>query len=142
MFFSECFDINLSLIFELNFLYSTRLWTGNGTYSSRCKPKGTLLLDVTLDITSLCLILNKKHGEVHPESHTTEPLYVTGSFKDKRSPDIQISYAGGRQMIPFLISSLIFFIGHDSSLWTGMGLNSPRCKTSFPGHPNFLQFRA
>ena len=31
-------------------------------------------------ITLLCLILNKKQGEVHPESHTTEPLYVTGSW--------------------------------------------------------------
>ena len=37
---------------------------------------------------------DKKQGEVHPESRTPEPLYQTGAFKDKRSPDIQISYTG------------------------------------------------
>ena len=52
------------------------------------------VLDITLDITLLCLTLDKKQGEVHPESHTTRPFYVTGSFKDKRSPEIQISCTG------------------------------------------------
>ena len=50
-----------------------------------------LLLKVKLQFL-LCLILDKKQGEVHPESHTTRPFYVTGTFKDKCSPDIQISY--------------------------------------------------
>ena len=40
-------------------------------------------LDITLDITLLCLILNKKQGEVHLESRSMEALYITGTFKDK-----------------------------------------------------------
>ena len=51
-------------------------------------------LDIMLDITLLCLILNKKQGEVHLESRSMEALYITGTFKDKRSPDIQTSYMG------------------------------------------------
>ena len=35
-------------------------------------------LDITLDITLLCLILNKKQGEVHLESRSMEALYITG----------------------------------------------------------------
>ena len=49
------------------------------------KNNGELEVYITLDITLLGLILDKKQGEVHPESHTMRPFYVTGAFKDKCS---------------------------------------------------------
>ena len=64
----------------------SRLWTENGPpLVAPTKELRTNAWCITLDITLLCLILDKKQGEIHPESHTTRSIYQTGAFKDKCS---------------------------------------------------------